>query len=532
MSSRSGSYMEKDRAAQINGGDPAIVVNGPFHQSDIDRMQRKLGRGHIQMSIAGTIGTGLFLGLGEILAATGPLGMILIYILVSSVVYATLASLAEMTAFAPISGTFPHYAARWVHPALGFANAAITVPAEITACAVLIGFWDSNLNHTAIYIAVICILLFAINLFGVRVFGHSEVFFATLKLMLLVGLIIGGIVVTSGGGPDHQRHGFQYWRNPGPMVSYLDAGNRGRFVGLLVAVVPAAFSMGGVELIAISAAETRNPRRNIIMAMRTILFRIIFFYILLVFILGLLVPSNDPAQCSRKASTTGQSPFVLAFNRAGIQTLPSVINAVVLSSAFSSGNSLLYAASRILYGLAVRRQAPRIFAKCTASGTPWVAILAAGAFALLSFLNVQSAAGEVFNWFVNLSTVGGLLGWGTMNLTYLRYYHGLRVQGINPEGIYRSPLQPFAAMWGLFWVVFFILISGISVFWSFNASDFVAAYINLPIFAGLFLGFKIFKKTKMSCSYPNMGIPTLEETEKDGALVKDISIAGKIKELI
>jgi amino acid transporter len=136
--------------------------------------------------------------------------------------------------------------------------------------------------------------------------------------------------------------------------------------------------------------------------------------------LGLLVPSNDPS-IFQKASTAGQSPFVLAFSRAGIKTLPSVINAVILTSAFSAGNSSLFANSRILYGLAVRGQAPKFFTKCTSSGLPYVAILVCGIFSGLAFLNVSEHSGKVFGWLINISAVGGLLGLGTMNLTYIRY---------------------------------------------------------------------------------------------------------------
>ncbi|KIM81036.1 hypothetical protein PILCRDRAFT_510889 [Piloderma croceum F 1598] len=535
---------KKTDTTTSENGDPRSVEDGTtFHQADLDRVQRKLSRSHVQMiAIAGMVGTGLFLGLGQTLAVTGPLGVLLVYLHVATVIYATLTSIAEMTAFAPISGSFPHYAARWVDPALGFAvgwnyfyNVVITVPTEITAAAVLISFWDPDRSHIGIYVAVMCVLTIAVNLIGVRFFGNSEIFFSTLKVMLMIGLIIGGLVVTSGGGPDHQSHGFEYWRNPGPMVSYLEPGARGRFVGYLTAIIPAVFSMGGTEVIAIAAAETVNPRRNIATAMRTVFFRIVFFYILSVIVVGLLIPSNDP-RIFRRASTAGQSPFVLAFSRAGIRALPSVINAAILTSAFSAGSSILFGSSRVLYGLAVRRQAPKVFSKCTASGLPYVAIMVSGAFSTLAFLNVSDKSGKVFGWLVNLATAGSLLGFATMNLTYLRFYYGLRAQGIKPEGIYHSPLQPYAAMWGLFWDIFFVLVSGISVFWSFNASDFIAGCmkasshfiynsladgdsmsdINLPLFALLYVGYKIVKRTKVMPLRDldfTTGIPSLEETE-------------------
>jgi len=177
----------------------------------------------------------------------------------------------------------------------------------------------------------------------------------------------------------------------------------------------------------------------------------------------MILPSNDPI-LFQKASNAGQAPWVLAFTRAGVKGLPSLINAVIVNSAFSAGNSLLFAASRILYGLALRMQAPAFFLRQTKAGLPLAAILFTSAFSLLAFLNVAERPSKVFSWFISLSTISGLLGWATMNLTYLRFYYGMKQQGIKPEGIYRSPFQPFAAMWALFWLVFYILVSGIPVF--------------------------------------------------------------------
>ncbi|TFY59575.1 hypothetical protein EVG20_g7737 [Dentipellis fragilis] len=541
--------VEADRAGSIDAGSPLPEVLG-FYDAQHDRVQRRLSGRHIQMfAIASVVGTGLFLGLGQILAVTGPLGVLLVFIHVGTVAFTqvlkqSLASISEMCAFAPVSGTFSHYAARWVDHALGFAvgwnyfyTCAITLPAEITAGAVLIGFWDKNQpDHTGIYIAVFIVLVYCVNAFGARAFGNTEVVFSTLKLMLVAGLVIGGLAVNLGGGPDHQRHGFEFWHNPGAMVSSLAPGARGRWIGLLLAITPAAFSMVGMEIVTVAAAETRNPRKNMITAMRTVFFRITLCYILTSLIIGMLVPSNDP-DLLKKTSNAAQSPFVIAFNRAGVKVLPHIINAVVTTSAFSSANGMLFSSSRLLYALALHGQAPRVFSRVTASGVPLISILTTGLFAFLAFLNVNNTAGTVFNWFVSLSTVGSLLNWLMIGVTYLRFYYGLKAQGIDRElahGVYRSKLQPYAAMWTIFWSVFFILVSGMSVFWNFNGSDFVASYINLPIYAALYVGWKIFKRTKMlplSQLDFTTGIPSLEETEEAGFVEKSRGI-GRIKEFL
>ncbi|KAH9041986.1 general amino acid permease 1 [Lactarius pseudohatsudake] len=494
-------------SSYAGGGSNSTAI---FYQADLDKVQRKLSGIHVQMfAIAGVIGTGLFLGLGQLLATTGPLGVLLVFLLVGSVAFASIVSVTEMAVFAPISGSFSHYAARWVDPALGFAvgwnyfyTCAITLPAEITAAAVLIGFWDHNSNHVAIYVAVLIVAVYSVNILGARFFGHTEVVFATLKLMLVVGLIIGGLVVNLGGGPDHTRHGFEYWKHPGPLVSSLEPGALGRFLGLLLGIIYAAFSMCGMEIITLAAAETRNPRNNMVTAMRTVFFRIFICYVLTGLVVGMLIPSNDP-NLFKKSGNAGQSPFVLVFNQAGVKVLPHIVNALVLSSAFSSANGMLYSSSRLLFALGVQGQAPKFVTKVTRSGVPYVAILTGGTFSFLAFLNANNSSGKVFNWFVNLSAVGSLLNWLMIGITYLRFCrhsfkmfslsltsfpdYGLKAQGTGQDGIdgvyYRSIFQPYAGMYVVFWSIVFIFVSGLSVFWHFNGPDFVAAYVNLPIFA-------------------------------------------------
>ncbi|KAF8271957.1 general amino acid permease 1 [Lactarius quietus] len=511
-----------------------------FYQADLDKVQRKLSGVHAQMfAIAGVIGTGLFLGLGQLLATTGPLGVLLVFLLVGSVAYASIVSVTEMAVLAPISGSFSHYAARWVDPALGFAvgwnyfyTCAITLPAEITAAAVLIGFWDHNPNHVGIYVAVLIVAVYSVNLFGARCFGHTEVVFATLKLMLVVGLIIGGLVVSLGGGPEHTRHGFEYWKNPGPLVSSLEPGALGRFLSLLLGIIYAAFSMCGMEIITLAAAETRNPRKNLVTAMRTVFFRIFISYVLTGLVVGMLIPSNDP-DLFKKSGNAGQSPFVLVFNQAGIKVLPHIVNAMVVTSAFSCANGMLFSASRLLFALGVQGQAPKVVTKVTRGGVPYVAILTGGVFSFLAFLNVNNSSGKVFNWFINLSAVGSLLNWLMIGVTYLRFYYGLKAQGVGRDGVYGVYRSIFQPMLGCMSVIF-TLVSGISVFWSFNGPDFVAAYINLPIFALLYVGWKLIKKTKI---YPLSqldfvtGIPSLEETEEKEVLERPTRMQ-KIRQLL
>ncbi|KAH8104113.1 general amino acid permease 1 [Cristinia sonorae] len=497
--------------------------------SEIDGVHRRLKERHVQMiAIAGTIGTGLFLGSGKALAGGGPLGALVAYALVGSIAYSSLAALGEMTSHAPISGSFPHFAARWVDPSFGFAMGwnywytnAISVPVEITAATILITFWDDNLSHQAGYTALFCVLVCLVNIFGVRWFGESEFFFSIIKLLLITSLILVGLIIDLGGGPDHDRRGFRYWKNPGAVAraglvhSHIGVD---RFLAILNQLVQAGFSFQGMELVAIAASETINPRRNIAKAVRRVFWRVLVFYILGIIVTGMIVPYNDPDLLQdHGGGTAAESPYVIVMNRAGIKVLPHIVNACVLLSAFSAGNSFLYSSSRILYGLALRGQAPRFFARCTQAGLPLIAVLSTSLLAWLAFMNVASGAQTVFNWFVNLSSIGGFITWWGVNLTYLFFYRGFRAQGFDRKKLsYYSFLQPGLAIWGFFWSTIIILINGFPVFWHFNASDFLVAYINLPLFFALWIVWKVVKRTSvwkpMEMDFVT-GIPSIEETE-------------------
>ncbi|KAF9819345.1 hypothetical protein IEO21_02233 [Rhodonia placenta] len=534
-------------SVEKGGAQEYVVQDDPrlhFSEVDLDKVQRRLKQRHVQMiAIAGTLGTGLFLGSGHALQGGGPLGALIAYGLVGTVGYATLCSLGEMTAFAPISGTFPHYATRWADPALGFAlgwnyfyTSAISTPVEITAAGILITFWDPDLGHQAAYTAAITVCVCAINIFGVRWFGEAEFFFSIIKICLITLLIIAGLVIDLGGGPNHERIGFRYWKNPGAVAGAgLEPKHPGldRFLGILSVIVQAAFSYQGMELVAIAASETESPRRNIAKAVRRVFWRILVFYMLGILITGMLVPYNDPNLLST-SGTAAESPYVIAMERAGISVLPHIINACVFTSAFSAGNSFLFSASRILYGLALRGQAPRFLTYCTKKGLPIAAVLVSACFAWLSFMNVSSGAETVFTWLVNLSTTGGFFSWGAMNVTYLRFYAGLKAQGFDRRTFsYWNRLQPFLAWWAIFWLTIFILINGFAVFWAFNASEFLTDYINVPIFLGLYVFWKLFKRTK-AWRVDEMdfvtAIPSIEETEIPE--VPATTIWGKIAAVI
>jgi amino acid transporter len=173
--------------------------------------------------------------------------------------------------------------------------------------------------------------------------------------------------------------------------------------------------------------------------------RILLFYIGGVTIIGLLVPSNDPG-LGLGSGTAAASPFVIAIKRSGIKALPQIINACLLTSAWSAASSDLYTSSRALYGLAISGNAPSIFKKTLRNGLPVTALIMSSAFSLLAYMGVHSGSGKVFNWFANMTSVAGLLTWFGISFTYIRFYAGMKAQGIDRKTLpFSSRMQPYAA---------------------------------------------------------------------------------------
>ncbi|KAL2156961.1 hypothetical protein VTH06DRAFT_1378, partial [Thermothelomyces fergusii] len=181
--------------------------------------------------------------------------------------------------------------------------------------------------------------------------------------------------------------------------------------------------------------------------------------------------------------------------RAGIRGLDHVINAAILTSAWSAGNAFLYSGSRVLYSLAATGQAPAVFARTTRRGVPYAAVLATWAVGLLAYLNVSQNGAQVFLWFSNLSTISGFLGWIVVLVTYLRFRAALSARGLLHTLPFRTVGQPYAACAVLALISLLTLTNGFQVFAPWNYADFLAAYITLPVFLLLYLGHKLWFRT-------------------------------------
>lgn len=209
-------------------------------------------------------------------------------------------------------------------------------------------------------------------------------------------MILLGVCIDLGGSPDGDRIGFRYWKNPGPFAEYLVTGASGKFCDFWSVFVNAAYAYSGVEGVSTCARETKNPYVAVPKATKRVFYRVFLCYISVIFVIGLIVPSSN-ANLLSSSGTASESPFVIAANIAGIKVLPSIINAVVVTSAWSSGNSGAFGGPRVLYGLALEKKAPQIFTKVNRWGVPWVATTFICAFICLAFMTLGDSASTVFD---------------------------------------------------------------------------------------------------------------------------------------
>ncbi|GAA6052468.1 hypothetical protein JCM3770_001127 [Rhodotorula araucariae] len=473
------------------------LVQWSRERDEVQVLRRQLRPRHIALiSMGGVIGTGLFLGTAQSLSMAGPLGLLLAYVIVGALVWCMMVSLGEMISHLPLAGGHVTLASRLVDPAFGLAvgwayavNWLLILPAELTAAATLISFWsDAN---PAGYIFVCWAIVTVINLGGTRVFGEVEYWFAIIKIITIVGLLLLSVVISAGGVPETEPIGFAYWRTPGPFVQFLGIkGATGRFAGFVAVLSKAAYAYVGSEIVSIAAGEARNPSRSIPQAIRRISFRIGVFYIASTLAIGLVVASNDPA-LARNDGTALSSPFVVAIDRVGIQALPSIVNAAFLTSATSAASSGLYTASRCLYGLALNDNGPAVLNRLNRYGLPWVAVLVGVAAGGLAFMSAGSHdAAVVFTWLSSCCSVGGLLSWSSICFCYIRFYHAAKAQDITRDYFpYRAPFQPYAAYFALSGFTLILLVQGFYLFLpgQWDASDFVTRYLMLGLFPLVYL---------------------------------------------
>ncbi|KAJ5657774.1 Dicarboxylic amino acid permease [Penicillium longicatenatum] len=499
---------------EYSKGDVTTAEEGGLSDPNHVDLHRALKARHITMiAIGGAIGTGLIIGTGEALAKAGPAAILIAYAWVGFIVYLVMCALGEMAAWLPLPSGFTGYAVRFCDPALGFTlgwtywfKYIILSPNQLTAGALVISYWiPAEKVNPGVWITIFLIAIICINYFGVRFFGEFEFWLSSFKVIVILGIILLSFILMLGGGPDHDRKGFRYWKSPGAFNTYIETGSAGRFLAFWSTMVSATFAYLGTELVGVTVGEAQNPRRTIPRAIKLTFWRILVFYVLSVLLVGTLVPYNDKklAFAIGASSSAAASPFVVAIELSGIPVLSHIINACILLFVFSAANSDLYIATRTIYGLARENKAPKILARTDRRGVPVFALGISSVFALLAYMNVTSDSKVVFKYFVNLVTIFGLLTWISILVTHICFVRARKAQNVPVESLaYVAPLGVAGSYAALAFCILIALTKNYDVFthnkkWGdFDYKNFITAYLGIPLYLIMITGYKLVTKCK------------------------------------
>ncbi|KAJ7287346.1 amino acid permease/ SLC12A domain-containing protein [Mycena rebaudengoi] len=459
-------------------------------------LHRGLSARQISMiAIAGTIGTGLFLGTGRSLARGGPASMLIAYAVVGFIVYVTLLLLGEMATQYPVAGSFNAYSARFFSPSYAFAlswnywfNDAVSVASDLVAAQLILEYWTTK--HTWAISLAFWVFLVGINSLHVKAYGELEYWLSSLKVITVVIFIILGILVNLGVNHQHKYIGGSNWRLPG--APFVDG-----FAGFSKVFVTASFAYGGTESLGITAGETKNPSKNMPRVVKFVFWRILLFYILSILLIGLNVPYTFP-DLSNKSTVT--SPFTIVFQQAGSAAAAAFMNTVILTSVLSAGNHALFAGTRVLYGLSVSkpRQAPAFFSYTTPYGVPLPALLVTSSISALCFGSSFIGSGELWGWLQNIVGVSNQIAWFSIGLASWRFRKAWIRQGRS-----LSELK-FHTAWTRTWgppfvviaVAVIIIVQGwTSVIPEFITIDFISYYIEIPVMFVMFVAWTLFGRS-------------------------------------
>lgn len=411
------------------------------------QLKRELKNRHVQLiAIGGTIGTGLFLGSGKAIALAGP-SIILAYLIVGTALFFVMRALGELLLSNAGYTSFTDFATEYIGPWAGYVTGwtywfcwIMTAMADIIAVGVYTNYWFDIPQWVP---AIGClVLLLLLNLLTVKLFGELEFWFALIKIITIIALIVIGVIMlvlgfqTSSGTVSVEN----LWAHGGLFPNGV--------TGFLMAFQMVVFAFVGVELVGVSAAETANPQKNIPSAINKIPLRILLFYVGALFVILCINPWNGMSAES--------SPFVQVFTLAGIPIAAGIINFVVLTSAASAGNSGLFSTSRMLYSLGSNKQASSSFAKLNKNSVPRNALVVSTIVVSIGAILSKLMPENAFSVVTTISAICFIWVWSIILISHIIYKRKNRA--LHETSIFKAPLTPFINYVVLGFFVFLLII--------------------------------------------------------------------------
>ncbi|WFD43609.1 general amino acid permease agp2 [Malassezia psittaci] len=484
-----------------------------FHEQEVKVEPRRLSARQVAVfSMAGSIGTNIFINTSIGLTKAGPISLIIGYLYLGSIIFCINICLSELVTFLPIRGSIHRFAGAFLDPAMGAASAinywlmmVSMLCLEVNAFTSVLLYWvDAKHKHMLNILIPFLVIgsYFLLNIWDTRWFGEAEFWVGLCKVITALGLIVMTVFLMCGANPKHDAFGFRYWTDPGPMSEYLFSGAKGRFCSVLAAIVNAAWTFQGPDMVAIAAGEVRNPRVVVPRAFKTVYVRLTLFFIGSAIAVGILVPYNDAIlkdAIENDLPGGSRTAWVRALNRLNIPGLPHIINAVILTSIYSAGNALSFAGSRSLLAMAMEGKLPKAFAWTNRNGVPYVSVAVTVSVGLLSFLQVSKGSSQALFYFIDISTSSLLVAWVIIAWSHLWWRRAIVKQNFDVNQLpYNSRFSPYASYYAIINGTLVLLICGWDIFvkGQWDTVTFILQYFALGLTVVVFLFYKLLQRTK------------------------------------
>ena len=427
--------------------------------SETKALKRAMSTRHLVMlSLGGAIGTGLFLGSGEVIAQTGPVAAIIAYILGGLIAYMVMLCLGELAVHMPVAGSFGAYAQKYIGPGTGYMISWVywltwtaTLGTEFTAAALLMQEWFPHISMW-IWTIIFAITIFALNLSSTRIFAESEFWLALVKVVTVVAFIILGLLAIFGLISFHGAESAPLFHNL-TAQGWFPQGLVPIFTSMLIV----NFAFSGTELIGVAAGETKDPAVNVPKAINAAIWRLLIFFVGTIVVISALLPFQVAGLGGESVSN---SPFVTVFNYIGIPYADDIMRFVIITALLSAANSGLYAASRMMWSLSAQRQLPQVFSRLSSSGTPVIALVVTMFGAIPGLLSEHFAPETIFKNLLGIAAFTMVIVWMSICWSQFNFRRAWYKAGHSAKDLkFAAPLYPIVPILGFV----FCFITGLSM---------------------------------------------------------------------
>ncbi|ENX60395.1 MULTISPECIES: amino acid permease [Acinetobacter] len=427
--------------------------------SEPTTLKRAMSTRHLVMlSLGGAIGTGLFLGSGEVIAQTGPVGAIIAYVLGGLIAYMVMLCLGELAVHMPVAGSFGAYAQKYIGPGTGYMISWVywltwtaTLGTEFTAAALLMQEWFPHISMW-IWTIIFAVTILGLNLTSTRMFAESEFWLALVKVVTVIAFIILGLLAIFG------LISFNGYESA-PLFHNLTA--HGWFpqglIPIFTTMLIVNFAFSGTELIGVAAGETKDPAENVPKAINAAIWRLLIFFVGTIVVISALLPFQVAGLGGEGVSS---SPFVTVFNYIGIPYADDIIRFVIITALLSAANSGLYAASRMMWSLSDQRQLPSVFSRLSKSGTPIIALVVTMFGAIPGLLSEHFAPETIFKNLLGVAAFTMVIVWMSICWSQFNFRRQWYKAGHSAKDLkFAAPLYPIVPILGFI----FCFITGLSM---------------------------------------------------------------------